>query len=79
MLFKAKVTLTDDHIGYADDGYSAQFPWRCVTDVRASAASWLITTRLGSSAIVLPKSAVPTASQPEVTDFLAQWRTRASA
>jgi hypothetical protein len=71
-----EVTLTDDHIGYAQDGYSTQFAWRHVTDVRASASSWIITTRLGSRAIVLPKKAVPTASQPEVTDFLAQWRSR---
>ncbi len=74
-----EVTLTDDHIGYAQDGYSAQFAWRYVTDIRANAGSWIITTRLGSRAIVLPKSAVPTASQPEVTDFLAQWRGLARA
>jgi len=73
------VTLTDDHIGYAQDGNSAQFAWQYVTEIRANASSWIITTRLGSRAIVLPKSAVPTESQPEVTDFLAQYRSLARA
>ena len=72
-----EVTLTDDHIGYAQDGYSAQVAWRYVTDIRANAGSWIITTRMGS--IVLPKRAVPTGSQPEVTDFLARWRSLARA
>ena len=74
-----EVTLTDDHISWAQDGYSAQFAWRYVTDVRTKSGSWIITSRLGSRAIVLPKSAVPTASQPEVTDFLLRWRSLAGA
>jgi hypothetical protein len=72
-----EITLTDDHVGYAQDGYSAQFLWRNVADVRETARSWIITTRLGAQALVLPKSAVPAASLPEVTQFLAQWRARA--
>jgi hypothetical protein len=67
-----EVTLTDDHIVYAQDGYTTQFAWRYVTDIRANAGAWIITTRLGSRAIVVPQNSVPAASLPEVTDFLAQ-------
>jgi hypothetical protein len=72
-----EITLTDDHVGYAHDGYSAQIRWRHVSDVRETARSWIISIRLGSQALVLPKSAVPAAAQPEVSQFLAQWRTLA--
>jgi hypothetical protein len=72
-----EITLTDDHVGYALDGYAVQIPWRNVTDVRETANSWIITTRLNSGALVLPSTAIPAATQPEIAAFLARWRTLA--
>jgi hypothetical protein len=76
---RVDVTLTDTCLKYAREGYSAEFGWRNVTDVRAAASCWIISTRLGSTAIVVPMRAVPAASEPEVTEFLRQWRDRTSS
>ena len=76
---RVDVTLADACLTYAQDGYTAELAWRHVTGVRAAAGCWIISTRLGSSAIVVPMRAVPAVSEPEVTEFLRQWRDLASS
>jgi hypothetical protein len=71
---RVSITLSPACLRYAIEGYTAELSWRYVTDVKSAADCWLVTTRLGSSAIVIPRRAVPAESGPEVTELLSHWR-----
>jgi len=70
---RVSVTLSRAALRYGIDGYTAELSWRYVTSVRSAADCWIIATRLGT-AIVIPKRAVSTESESEVTDILSHWR-----
>jgi len=72
-----QVTLTDASLTYGRDGFTMELAWRFVTDIRTTADCWIISIRDGSTALVVPKRAIPAASEPEITEFLRQWRSRA--
>jgi hypothetical protein len=76
---RVTITLSHDWLRYAIDGYTTQLSWRYVTDVKLAADCWILTTRLGATAIVVPRRAVPAESEPEVTELLSRWRNLASA
>jgi YcxB-like protein len=68
------VTLGDGSLKYGRDGFTMELAWRYVTDIQTTPDCWIISIRDGQTALVVPKRALPAASEPEITEFLRQRR-----